>query len=314
MPEGLNIAFAGTPDFAATILQNLIIDGRHTISLVLSQPDKPAGRGKKLHKSPVTQLAESNQLPLVQPSNRQELDSLTQLGNLDVLVVAAYGMILSEFILQLPRYGCINIHTSLLPRWRGAAPIQRALLAGDNKTGITIIQIYAGLDTGDILYQETCPINPKETSGTLHDKLAILGGQCLLATLDKMMANQLSPEAQDNALAIYAEKIQKQDAYIDWSKSANEIERLVRAMNPVPVAFSELNNIPVRIWDAEILDTDTSHTPPGTIINYSAIGLDVASRDYAIRIQRLQLPGKKVLGCGDFYNGYPVLWTRRTNN
>ena len=314
MTEGLNIAFAGTPGFAENVLKNLINDGRHTISLVLSQPNQPSGRGRKMRTSPVVKLAELHKLPVVQPRNRTELNDLaSKLSKLDAMVVTAYGMILTKSILSQPRYGCINIHTSLLPSWRGAAPIQHAILAGDNKTGITIIKMDAGLDTGDILHQKSCLINKNETAGSLEDKLAKLGGQSVLTTLEKLSRNQTQPKPQKDHLATYAKKINKQDARIDWSKSANEIDRFIRAMNPSPVAFTELNNCLIRVWAAEITDTYTKDIPSGTVLSYSSTGLNISTKDKAIRILKLQLPGKKILPCKEFYNGYPEIWPNGTS-
>ena len=228
-----------------------------------------------------------------------------ELAKLDVLVVAAYGMILSEKILKCPGYGCINIHTSLLPRWRGAAPIQHAILAGDKETGITIMQMDAGLDTGDILYQEACPVYDDDTSGLLHDRLADLGFKCLLNTLDMIFKKQTHPRRQDNSLATYAAKILKADAKIDWNRPVQEIHRLIRAMNPSPVAYTEFNDTTLRIWEAKVLDQDTSDIEPGAVINYSADGLDISTKDKALRVCKLQLPGKLALDCRDFYNGNP---------
>jgi methionyl-tRNA formyltransferase len=309
MQGGLNIAFAGTPELAAAILKHLQNDGRHSIAFVLTRPDRPAGRGKRIKKSPVKLLAEENNLPLFQPGNRHELEMLPDLKGIDLLVVAAYGMILTEKVLKQPKFGCINVHTSLLPRWRGAAPIQHAILSGDKETGITIMQMDAGLDTGDILYQETCPIDKNDTAGTLHDKLADIGGKCLLITLDMLRTERLTPRAQDESQATYAAKINKQDGEIDWLKPALEIERLVRAMNPAPVAYTELNGKTLRIWEAEVLEIETHNARPGTIINYSPENLDIVAGKGAVRIHKLQMPGKKILGYRDFYNGNPGILT-----
>ncbi len=309
MQPGLNIAFAGTPAFAAHILETLLNERTHTISCVYTQPDKPAGRGRKIQKSPVKELAETYKLLVRQPENRQQLQLDDDLGQLDVLVVAAYGMLIPGLVLKRPRFGCINIHTSLLPRWRGAAPVQWAILAGDVETGITIMQMDAGLDTGDILYQQSCPIHPTDTAGILFESLAVIGSDCLLKTLHKISLRSVNPVRQPEAGVSYAHKIQKSDALIDWHRSAIEIDRQIRAFNPEPVAFTILNTHMIRIWQAEILDIQTREIPPGTVLNFSAAGLDITTNDKVIRIMKLQLPGKQVMDCRDFFNGNPRFWS-----
>jgi len=306
MPQGLDIAFAGTPELAATILARIIQNSAHTVSCVYTQPDRPAGRGRKLHKSPVKELAESCGLTVKQPQDKSELAADTALARADVLVVAAYGMILPEVVLDMPRFGCINIHTSLLPRWRGAAPIQRAIQAGDPVTGITLIQMDAGLDTGDILYQQACPIEPQDTAGSLHYKLADIGSECTLITLDMVSQGRLAPTPQPENGVTYANKIQKVEALINWEKPAVEIDRQIRAFNPAPVAYTTLNGQAMRIWQATVVhDSPGSGLPPGNIVNYSAAGIDVSTGDKLIRILKLQLPGKNTVSCRDFFNGNP---------
>lgn len=311
MQPGLNIAFAGTPAFAASILETLLNDRSHTIAFVYTQPDRPAGRGRKIQKCPVKQLAEEYKLVVRQPQNRNQLELDEGLDQIDVLVVAAYGMLIPAIVLDRPRYGCINIHTSLLPRWRGAAPVQRAILAGDTETGITIMQMDAGLDTGDILYQQNCPIHPTETAGILFERLAIISSDCILKTLNMITLRTTNPVRQPESGVTYAHKIQKSDALIDWHKSAVEVDRQIRAFNPEPVAFTTLSKHTVRIWQSEILDIQTRATPPGTILNFSAAGLDITTNDRVIRILKLQLPGKKAMDCRDFYNGNPGFWSTR---
>jgi methionyl-tRNA formyltransferase len=306
--KGLNIGFAGTPPLAASILNKILEEGRHRVSCVYTQPDRPAGRGKLIHKSPVKALAESFKLPLKQPHTTEELEMDETLTQLDLLVVAAFGMILTRAILEKPRHGCINVHTSLLPRWRGAAPIQHAILAGDTETGITIMQMDVGLDTGDILFQKSCEIFESDTSDSLHSRLAQLGAECLMIVLDTICNGEQQPVAQDAAQATYANKIQKSDAEVNWSQSATDITRLVRAMNPAPVAYSQIDQQQIRIWHAKVLDGDTTDIKPGTVINYGPEGLDVAAMDHPVRILQLQLPGKKVLSIQDIYNGNPLLW------
>lgn len=308
MAKALDIAYAGTPDLAAHILKTLLEKGTHRISLVYTRPDLPAGRGRRLREGPVKQLAISRGLPVLQPSQKADIDPDGHLVDFDLMVVAAYGMILPEAILNRPRLGCINVHTSLLPRWRGAAPIQRAILAGDAETGITIMQMDAGLDTGPILYQRALPIQPEDTAGSLHDRLAILGGECLLASLDQLSAGSALPEPQPDTGVTYADKIRKEEALLDWSRPAVEIERRVRAFNPAPVARAVVAGIEFRVWRAEVLKDQNAATAPGSVAGYSAAGLDVATGNGVLRVVQLQLPGKKVLDCRDFYNGNPRLW------
>lgn len=303
MPTGLNIAFAGTPELAASILESLI--QHSTISFVYTRPDQPAGRGQLLQKSQVKVLAEKYQLQVKQPASRQDLELDRDLHNIDVLVVAAYGMIIPASVLAKPRYGCVNIHTSLLPRWRGAAPIQRAILAGDAITGITIIQMDAGLDTGDILYQESIPIQANDTSGTLHARLTLLGSKCIRAVLERMAEKSLHPMPQPGEGITYAQKILKQEAKIAWTKPALDIDRQIRAFNPAPVAYTDFDDKTFRIWEITVLNQSTQGVVPGTLVGYSADGIDIATGDKVIRILKLQPPGKKAMSARDFFNGNP---------
>lgn len=298
------LGFAGTPELAATVLNSLLGSELGNIEIVYTQPDRPAGRGRKLKKSPVKEIAEAHHLPLSQPRKAGEFDK-GSLQQLDVLVVAAYGMLLPAELLNLPKYGCINIHTSLLPRWRGAAPIQRAIEAGDRETGITIMQMDTGLDTGDILLQRSCPIHDSDTAGLLHDRLAQLGAECLLETLPRLFAGKLKPRHQDDGQATYANKISKDEARIDWSRPAQEIERCIRAFNPTPVAHTELNGIAMRIWEAEIIDGQSDVTQAGHVVACDPDGITVTTGKQQLRIHRLQLPGKKVYTVQDFLNGHP---------
>ena len=301
----LRLAFAGTPDLAASVLQRLISDGTHAITRVYTQPDKKTGRGRKYQAGPVKQLAEQHNIPLEQPGRPDELDPENELKTVDALVVAAYGMLLPATVLNAPRLGCINVHTSLLPRWRGAAPIQRAIQAGDEKTGITIMQMDKGLDTGDILYQRSCPILADDSGKSLHDRLAILGGDALLEALRALAENRITPQKQGETGVTYAKKLTKEEADIDWTQSAAQIERTIRAFNPVPMAYTELNGISMRVWQARILPEQAAGASPGTVLGYSADGIDVATADYPVRISRLQLPGKKTISARDFANSHP---------
>jgi len=307
MSPGMKIAFAGTPEFAATILEKLL--QVHPVSLVYTQQDRPAGRGRIPRQSPVKEIAEKHGLKLRQPGNKVELLEDISLEQIDLLIVAAYGMILPRPVLDRPRYGCINIHTSLLPRWRGAAPVQRAILAGDTQTGITIMQMDEGLDTGDILYQQTCQISPTDTTGRLFESLALIGSDCILKTLELIETSRLQPVKQMESGVSYAHKIQKTEALIDWNKPALDLDRKIRAFNPAPVAYMQYADLAVRIWEAKILQHDTRNIEPGTIIGNSASGLDIATADQALRILKLQLPGKKVMDYRDFYNGNPQFWS-----
>lgn len=300
----LRLAFAGTPQLAASILSVLIRDNRHDLVLVITQPDRPAGRGRLPAQSPVKKLAQKYGLKIRQPVSCVDIDTDNILEQIDVMVVVAFGMILPADILCRPRLGCINVHMSLLPRWRGAAPIQRAIQAGDAASGATVMQIDEGLDTGDILLQKECVIAPDDTAGSLLDKLAILGGECLLEALDGLADNTISPMKQDDELSTYANKITKKEAYIDWTMTAVDLARMIRAFNPVPIAHTVLQDLSMRIWEADVFSMADQHSP-GEIINIDADGIIVATSQDALRIRRLQLPGKKVTSVRDFLNGYP---------
>ena len=304
----LNIIFAGTPEFAARHLESLI-NSEHNVVAVYSQPDRPANRGKKLQASPVKQLALQHELPVYQPLNFKDEQSIAELTSLnaDVMVVVAYGLILPETILNTPTHGCLNVHASLLPRWRGAAPIQRAIEAGDRVTGITIMQMDVGLDTGDMLNTVTTPIFPNDTGGSLHDRLAQLGPNALLATLDQLESEQLKPVKQDDALANYAHKLSKQEAFINWHHPLQDIERQIRAFNPFPMAFMQLGDQRIRVLGACALP-DTTLMQPGTIIRVDNEGLDIACADGVLRVTLLQLPGKKPMAIADILNGQPLLF------
>lgn len=297
----LKILFAGTPEFSVASLQTILAAG-HEVVAVYTQPDRPAGRGRKLTKSAVKQFAESQKLTVHQPitlrdsSEQQKIQAL----QVDVTVVVAYGLILPKAILTMPRFGCVNVHASLLPRWRGAAPIQRAILAGDTETGITIMQMDAGLDTGPMLARATCPVVENETAQTLHDKLSILGGELLIKTLAHL--SDCHPEKQDDTLATYAHKISREEARIDWQQSAIEIDRHIRAFNPWPVAFTQLQDESLRIWRAQIFSTQSTAKPPGTILQATKAGVDVATGEGILRLLTLQLSGGRVLAVSDLLN------------
>lgn len=302
MSKNLRIIFAGTPDFAARHLDALLSSG-HQVVGVFTQPDRPAGRGKKLMPSPVKVLAEEHGLPVFQPVSLrpQENQQLVADLNADVMVVVAYGLILPKAVLDMPRLGCINVHGSLLPRWRGAAPIQRSLWAGDSETGVTIMQMDVGLDTGDMLYKLACPITAEDTSATLYDKLADLGPQGLIETLQQLADGKTQPEVQDESLVTYAEKLSKEEAQIDWSLSAAQLERCIRAFNPWPMSWMTIDDQPVKIWKASVID-GKSHAEPGTIIDANKQGIQVATTDGILNLESLQPAGKKAMSAQDLLN------------
>ena len=304
----LRIIFAGTPEFAAVHLSALI-NSEHEVIAVYSQPDRPAGRGKKLQPSPVKQVALEHNIAVYQPLNFKDPADIAELNALqaDVMIVVAYGLLLPQAVLDAPKYGCLNVHASLLPRWRGAAPIQRCIEAGDKVTGITIMQMDAGLDTGAMLNKVSTGIALDETGGSLHDRLASLGPDSLLTTLAQLQAGTLQPEQQNDALANYAHKLKKEEALLDWSQSAETLALRVRAFNPFPVAYTLLGNERIRVLQASAIDKATQ-LQPGTIANVSAEGIEVACADGVLRLEQIQLAGKKAMMVADVINGQPTLF------
>ncbi|UCM45009.1 methionyl-tRNA formyltransferase [Aeromonas dhakensis] len=298
----LKLIFAGTPDFAARHLAALL-SSDHEVVAVYTQPDKPAGRGQKLTASPVKELALAHDLPVYQPASLRKEEAQTELAALgaDLMVVVAYGLILPKVVLDTPRLGCINVHGSLLPRWRGAAPIQRSIWAGDAETGVTIMQMDVGLDTGAMIRKMSCPIAADETSASLYDKLAELGPQALVQTIDAMAAGNIAAEAQDDALANYAEKLSKEEARIDWSMEAVAIERCIRAFNPWPISWFEVADQTVKVWQAEVITQDHGQRA-GTLLKADKQGIDVATGKGVLRLLTLQPPGKKAMSVTDLLN------------
>ncbi|WP_447502466.1 methionyl-tRNA formyltransferase [Aeromonas caviae] len=298
----LKLIFAGTPDFAARHLAALLSSG-HEVVAVYTQPDKPAGRGQKLTASPVKELALAHDLPVYQPASLRNEAAQAELAALgaDLMVVVAYGLILPKAVLDTPRLGCINVHGSLLPRWRGAAPIQRSIWAGDAETGVTIMQMDVGLDTGAMIRKVTCPIASDETSASLYDKLASLGPQALVDTLDAMAAGDTAAEPQDDALANYAEKLSKEEARIDWSMDAVAIERCIRAFNPWPISWFDVAGQTVKVWQAEVVAQDHGQAA-GTLLKADKQGIEVATGQGVLRLLTLQPPGKKAMSVSDLLN------------
>lgn len=302
----MNIIFAGTPEFSVPALQALL-DSRHRVIAVYTQPDRPAGRGRRTLESPVKQLAIQYQIPVCQPPSLQAEAAQIELAaqNPDLMVVVAYGLILPPAVLATPGLGCVNVHASLLPRWRGAAPIQRAILAGDAETGVCLMQMEAGLDTGPVLACKSCVIEADDTGSRLHDKLALQGAQLLAENLDALEHGALEPHLQDDALASYASKLEKSEARIDWSSSAADLARMVRAFNSWPVAETRYDGRQLRIWEAIPLPDDSA-VLPGSILSATREGIDVACGEGCLRILRLQLPGSRAVPAADFINAHSL--------
>ena len=298
----MRIIFAGTPPFAAAAL-NALADAGHDIVLVLTQPDRPAGRGMKRTPSAVKQAALARGLPVYQPTSLKTPEAQAELAaaDADVMVVAAYGLILPQAVLDLPRFGCLNIHASLLPRWRGAAPIQRAILAGDRETGITLMQMDAGLDTGAMLFKTVVPIRDTDTAASLHDALAAAGAAAIVDALAHVAA--LIPTAQDDAQATYAAKLSKEEAQLDWNRPAEALARAVRAYNPVPGAWTLLDGAPLKIWSAQAC---AGAGAPGEVLRADADGLVVACGSGALALQEIQPAGSKRMAAAAFLAGRPL--------
>ncbi|MDH3342199.1 MAG: methionyl-tRNA formyltransferase [Gammaproteobacteria bacterium] len=310
MIDPIRIIYAGTPDFAVAPLAALI-DAGYDVVAVYTQPDRPAGRGREPRPSPVKDKALEYNIPVYQPETlKAEVDqnALRELQP-DLMVVTAYGLLLPQAVLDIPRLGCINVHASLLPRWRGAAPIQRAILAGDGETGITIMQMDKGLDTGDMLAIQSCEIQADDTGSSLHDHLMAMGADTLLNMLPDFIAGKITPQKQDDAQANYASKLSKQEAQINWSSSAEQIHYSVRAFNAWPVAFThwQKKNKPdvLRVWQSEVL-AKTSNATAGTVLSCGKEGIDVATGDGVLRLLQVQPSGKKAMAASDFANAHQL--------
>ena len=311
--DKLDIIFAGTPDFAANHLQALI-DAEFNVVAVYSQPDRPAGRGKKLTASAVKEVALANNIAVYQPENFKQTESIEQLAalNADLMIVVAYGLILPNNVLTTPRLGCLNVHGSLLPRWRGAAPFQRAIWAGDKETGVTIMQMDEGLDTGDMLKKVSCPIEDDETSASLYAKVAKQAPAVLIETVKQLQAGQLTAEKQDENIATYAKKLSKAEALINWQDDAEFIDRCIRAFNPWPVSYFEWAGQVIKVHQAKIVAATTSASP-GTIVNVDKQGIQVATGSGVLNLEVIQLAGKKAMPVQDVLNSRRELFTVSSN-
>lgn len=303
----MKVVYMGTPDFAVAPLEAIIKAG-HEVTAVVTQPDKPKGRGKEMQITPVKECALKNGIPVLQPVKIKEPEAIEELKKYpaDIFVVAAFGQLLSEEILHIPRFGCINIHASLLPAYRGAAPIQWVIINGEKKTGVTIMQMAKGLDTGDMLLKKEVLIDEKETGESLHDKLMAAGAELIVEALPKIEKGEIVPEKQNDALSCYASRLTKSMGLIDWTGDAVSIERLVRGLNSWPSAYTMYNGKTLKIWEADVIAGNSSFRP-GTVAEVGKDYFDVASGEGRLRIKTLQLEGKRKVSARDFLLGYEVV-------
>ncbi|MGN0376541.1 MAG: methionyl-tRNA formyltransferase [Suilimivivens sp.] len=303
----MKIIYMGTPDFAVAPLEAIIQAG-HRVTAVVTQPDKQKGRGKEVQMTPVKECALKHGIPVLQPVKIKEPEAIEELKKYpaDIFVITAFGQFLSEEILNMPRLGCINIHASLLPAYRGAAPIQRVIINGEKKTGVTIMQMAEGIDTGDMLLKKEVSIDPKETGGSLHDKLTAVGAELIVEVLPKIEKGEIQPEKQDDALSCYAKKLTKSMGLIDFDKDAVSIERLIRGLNPWPSAYTMYKGKTLKIWEADVVSAETKEEP-GTVLSVGKDYFDVATKEGALRVKSLQLEGKKRMSVKDFLLGYEIV-------
>lgn len=303
----MKIIFAGTPEFAVPSLQ-ILLDSGHEVCAVYTQPDRPAGRGRKLQASPVKELALSAGIPVFQPLTLRTDEDFQQISSFDadLMVVVAYGMILTQAVLDVPKLGCLNVHASLLPRWRGAAPIQRSLMAGDEKTGVTIMRIVRKLDAGDMLHKEEYVIDSLDTASVLHDKLSVLGATGLSKVLAQLEAEDIQPESQDETLVTYAEKLEKSEAFIDWTQTASELALKIRGLNSWPVAQTLYQGNVLRIWAAEVVENVSSATLVPGFVSCVDKHLNVATGSDFLRLLEVQLPGGKRMPVNAFISAHDV--------
>lgn len=307
MARPLRIVFAGTPEFAASILEGLVQARQHALVAVYTQPDRPAGRGLKHRPSPVKVLALAHNIPVYQPQTMRDPEIQADFArqHADVLVVAAYGLLLPKPILETPPLGCINVHPSLLPRWRGAAPIPRAILAGDRETGISIMRMNERLDAGPVLYTARCDIHPDDTAQSLHDRLAKLGADALLRALAQVQAGTAQARPQDETQATYAPRIHKAEALLDWRRPSHELERQVRAFNPWPIAWTTRDEQPLRIWQAAAVES-AADAEPGSVVACSPSGIEVAAAEGRLRLLTVQRPGARPMAVADYLKSRPL--------
>ena len=302
----LRVIFAGTPDFAVPSLEKLV-DSRVQVAAVLTQPDRTKGRGRMLAEPPVKSFAQQHQLPVIQTERlNSDVVEEVRLLNADMMVVVAFGLILPRALIELPRYGCVNVHASLLPRWRGAAPVARAIEAGDTETGVTIMQMDEGLDTGEILSQAQCPIEPNDTTATLHHKLSKLGASELIRLLPEICSHSVQPLPQNEKDATYAAKLNTMEAAIDWRLPAVEIVRKIRAYNPWPVARTRIDSLRLRIWEAQLCEEISRSGKPGEVLDAGKYRLDVMAGEGALSITSLQRDGKNRMAASDFLAGHQI--------